>query len=92
MRQGKWSPAYRKTNTYHLEHYLISQFGDFPLRKLETFGIQVWLNGMADKSYSQARGSPLFHQHARDNLHGQETEVSGRRPRRRRDHASDQAG
>ena len=54
MRQGKWSPAYRKTNTYHLEHYLISQFGDFPLRKLETFGIQVWLNSMADKNYSQA--------------------------------------
>ena len=31
MRQGKWSPAYRKTNTYQLEHYLISQFGDLPL-------------------------------------------------------------
>jgi integrase len=54
MRQGKWSPAYRKTNTYQLEHYLISQFGDHPLRKLDTFEIQVWLNGMADKGYSQA--------------------------------------
>jgi hypothetical protein len=43
MRQGKWSPAYRKTNTYQLEHYLTSQFGDIPLRKLETFGIQIWL-------------------------------------------------
>jgi len=54
MRQGQWSPAYRKTNTYHLEHYLVAQFGDIPLRKLDTFGIQVWLNGMADKDYSQA--------------------------------------
>jgi integrase len=54
MRQGQWSPAYRKTNTYHLEHYLVAQFGDIPLRKLDIFGIQVWLNGMADKDYSQA--------------------------------------
>jgi integrase len=53
MRQGQWSPAYRKTNEYHLKHYLILQFGDLPLRKLDTFGIQVWLNGMADKGYSQ---------------------------------------
>jgi integrase len=54
MRRGKWSPAYRKTNTYQLEHYLVSQFGDLPLRKLDAFGIQIWLNGLADKGYSQA--------------------------------------
>jgi integrase len=54
MRQGQWSPAYRRTNTYHIEHYLVAQFGDIPLRKLDTFEIQVWLNGMADKDYSQA--------------------------------------
>jgi hypothetical protein len=54
MRQGKWSPAYRKTNTYQLKHYLVSQFGDWLLRKLNTFGIQVWLNGMAEKEYSEA--------------------------------------
>ena len=29
-------------------------FGDLPLRRLDTFGIQVWLNGMVDKEYSQA--------------------------------------
>jgi hypothetical protein len=28
MRQGSWSPAYKKTNTYQLDHYLISAFGD----------------------------------------------------------------
>lgn len=54
MRQGKWSPAYRKTNTYQLEHYLISSLGDIPLSKLDTFGIQIWLNGMADKGYSES--------------------------------------
>jgi integrase len=54
MRRGKWSPAYRKTNTYQLEHYLVSQFGDLPLRRLDDFGIQIWLNGLADKGYSQA--------------------------------------
>jgi integrase len=53
MRQGKWSPAYRKTNSYQLEHYLVSRFGDLPLRKLDAFGIQIWLNGLADKGYSQ---------------------------------------
>lgn len=54
MRQGKWSPAYRRTHTYQLEHYLISQFGDLPLRALNTFSIQVWLNGMAEKEYSES--------------------------------------
>ena len=54
MRQGQWSPAYRKTNLYHIEHYLIAQFGDLPLKKLETFTIQVWLNGLAGKGYSQS--------------------------------------
>ena len=54
MRQGKWSPAYRETNTYQLKHYLISQFGDLPLRALNTFNIQVWLNGMAEKDYSES--------------------------------------
>jgi hypothetical protein len=40
MRQGKWSPAYRKTNTNQLEHYLIAKFGDLALRKLDSFQIQ----------------------------------------------------
>ena len=54
MREGKWSPAYRKTNTYHIELYLISQFGDWPLRQLDTFAIQVWLNGFANNGFSLA--------------------------------------
>ena len=54
MRQGGWSPAYKKTNTYQLEHYLTSHFGDLALRDLSTFEIQVWLNGVAEKGYSEA--------------------------------------
>jgi len=49
MRQGKWSPAYRETNGYAIEHYLISRFGDSPLRDLSTFDIQVYLNQLAEK-------------------------------------------
>jgi hypothetical protein len=47
-------PKDEKTNIYHLEHYMFLHFGDLPLRRLDTFGIQVWLNGMVDKEYSQA--------------------------------------
>jgi integrase len=49
MRQGKWSPAYRQTNSYAIEHYLISRFGDSPLRDLNTFEIQIYLNQLAEK-------------------------------------------
>ncbi len=54
MRQGSWSPAYKKTNTYQLDHYLVSAFGDLPLSRLDTFEIQIWLNGLAEKGYSEA--------------------------------------
>lgn len=53
MREGRWSPAYRQTNGYALEHYLISRFGDLPLRELSTFEIQVYLNQLAEK-YSKS--------------------------------------
>ena len=54
MRQGSWSPAYKKTNTYQLDHYLVSAFGDLPLSRLDTFEIQIWLNRLAEKGYSEA--------------------------------------
>jgi integrase len=54
MRQGSWSPAYKKTNTYQLDHYLVSAFGDLPLSRLDTFEIQIFLNGLAEKDYSEA--------------------------------------
>ena len=54
MRQGSWSPAYKKTNIYQLDHYLVSAFGDLPLSRLDTFEIQIWLNGLAEKDYSEA--------------------------------------
>lgn len=54
MRQGSWSPAYKKTNTYQLEHYLVSYFGDLPLRRLDAFEIQIFLNRLAEKGYSES--------------------------------------
>ena len=49
MRRGSWSPTYKKSNSYNLEHYLIGHFGDLPLRSLDAFEIQVWLNDLADE-------------------------------------------
>jgi integrase len=55
MRRGSWSPTYKKTNTYNLEHYLIGHFGEMPLRNLGTFEIQVWLNKLVEeKDYSDS--------------------------------------
>jgi integrase len=53
MRQGAWSPAYRKINTYEIKHYLVEHFGRIPLGQLGTFEIQVWLNKLAGE-YSQS--------------------------------------
>ncbi len=53
MRQGGWSPAYRKINTYEIKHYLVGHFGRIPLAQLGTFEIQVWLNNLATR-YSQS--------------------------------------
>ena len=55
MRRGSWSPTYKRTNTYNLEHYLIGHFGEMPLRNLSTFEIQVWLNNLVEeKDYSDS--------------------------------------
>src|SRR5260370_39948784 len=55
MGGGSWWHAYKKTNTYNLEHYLIEHFGDLPLRNLNTFEIQVWLNKLVEeKDYSES--------------------------------------
>ena len=49
MRQGKWSPAYKHTNSYAIEHYLISYFGELPLSTIDSFAIQTYLNRLAEK-------------------------------------------
>ena len=92
MRRGSWSPTYKKTNTYNLEHYLIGHFGDLPLRNLSTFEIQVWLNKLVEeKDYSESVVRQLFQQHSRHHSSGEEAEVPDRRPRRRRQHADHKA-
>ena len=53
MRQGAWSPAYRRINSYEINHYLVEHFGRIPLGQLGTFEIQVWLNKLATM-YSQS--------------------------------------
>jgi integrase len=53
MRQGSWSPAYRKINIYEIGHYLVDNFGRIPMGQLGTFEIQVWLNKLATK-FSQS--------------------------------------
>ena len=77
MRQGKWSPAYRETNTYQLKHYLISQFGDQPLKALNT-----WDSGLVERYGREGifgiSRSLLFHECTSNHSHGQEAEVPGR--------------
>jgi integrase len=53
MREGTWSPAYRKINSYEIKHYLVEHFGRIALGKLGAFEIQVWLNKLATQ-YSQS--------------------------------------
>jgi hypothetical protein len=53
MRQGAWSPAYRRINSYEIDHYLVEHFGRIQLGQLGTFEIQVWLNKLAT-TYSQS--------------------------------------
>ena len=60
MREGDWSPAYKKSNPYELEHYLTSHFGNLPLRNLDAFEIQIWLNQLAAKGYSEAAVGHCF--------------------------------
>jgi hypothetical protein len=84
MRQGKWSPAYKQTNTDQIERYLISKFGDFPLRKLDSFQIQIWLNGLAE-GYSESVVRSCY-------SNNRAITAMARKPWRRRDDATDQAG
>jgi hypothetical protein len=72
MRQGAWSPAYRKINTYEIKHYLVGHFGRVPLMQLGTFEIQVWLNNLATK-YSQSVVRHCY-SNIRSITHGQEDE------------------
>jgi Phage integrase, N-terminal SAM-like domain len=89
MRRGSWSPTYKKTNTYNLEHYLIGHFGDLPLRNLSTFEIQIWLNNVAEEQdYSHSVVRSCFNNIRAITPPGEETKVSCRRSGRRRHHAN----
>lgn len=53
-RQGQWSIPYAPNARYHLEHYLIGEYGDRALSTITDLEIQSWLNGLAEKLYSKS--------------------------------------
>ncbi len=53
MRRGRWRIATRKSTEFEIKRYLVSMFGAVPLRELDPFQLQVWLNKLAEK-YSDA--------------------------------------
>ncbi len=71
MRQGAWSPAYRKINTYEIKHYLVDHFGRVPLAQAG----HVRDPGLAEQSGNEILAvgcSPLLFQHSLNHAHGQE--------------------
>jgi len=49
MRRGRWRPATKKTTEFEIGHYLVAHFGEIPLRDLDPFQLQMWLNNLATK-------------------------------------------
>lgn len=49
MRRGRWRPATRKSTEFEIKRYLVGKFGAVPLRELDPFQLQIWLNKLAEK-------------------------------------------
>jgi hypothetical protein len=49
MRRGRWRVATKKSTEFEIRHYLVSKFGLKPLRALDPFQLQIWLNKLAEK-------------------------------------------
>lgn len=49
MRRGRWRVATKKSTEFEIRHYLVSKFGPRPLRELDPFQLQMWLNKLAEK-------------------------------------------
>jgi hypothetical protein len=52
MRQAKWAPSTRETNLYHLDRHILPALGSTPLRDLEKFHCQMFLNKLAAQNFS----------------------------------------
>lgn len=53
MRRGRWRTATRKSTEFEIKRYLSGRFGSVPLRELDPFQLQIWLNKLAE-GYSDA--------------------------------------
>ena len=51
--RGRWRTATRKSTEFEIKRYLSGRFGSFPLRELDPFQLQIWLNKLAE-GYSDA--------------------------------------
>lgn len=49
MRRGRWRPATKKSTEFEINRYLVDRFGDTPLREIDEFQLQIWLNTLAEK-------------------------------------------
>jgi hypothetical protein len=72
--RGKWSPAYRKINTYEIKHYLVGTLGDSVEPSWARLRIQVWLNNLATK-YSESVVRHCYINIRSITAHGQEAEI-----------------
>jgi hypothetical protein len=89
MREGTWSPAYRKINTFEIKHYLVVHFGRIPFSQIGTFEIQS-LAQQARNPVFAIGGTTLLHQHPFHYAVGKEAEISDNGSRGRPKLASDQ--
>lgn len=49
MKSPKWAPSTRETNLYNIEHHILTALGSVPLKKLDKFTCQMFLNELAGK-------------------------------------------
>ena len=49
MRRGRWRVATKKSTEFEIKRYLVGKFGQVPLRELDPFQLQMWLNKLAEK-------------------------------------------
>lgn len=48
-RRGRWRVATKKSTEFEIRRYLVGKFGQVPLRELDPFQLQMWLNKLAEK-------------------------------------------
>jgi hypothetical protein len=54
MKSGGWRKPTKQTNDYDINHYLIPPFGTKALGAISEYDLQVFLNGLADRGFSES--------------------------------------